>query len=294
MSQLSRRVEVDPSSFTHTHFVRLRTLIYQRTGIYFEDVKFDFVQKRVLSRMQTMEVAGFSTYFARLRLDTKGLELQELINLLTVNETYFYREDYQFDCMVNSVLPELMKGRDKRDPIRIWSAPCSTGEEPYSIALTLLERWPALNDIDVEITGSDIDTGVLERAKRGVFSARSVQYVPPKILKRHFNTLGQDAFQISDEIRQAIEFRHTNVVNTEDTKRFRDYDIIFCRNMLIYFDDASRRLAADAFYDALRPGGFIFLGHSESMGRISSLFQPRRFPECIAYQRPPLKSRRST
>jgi chemotaxis protein methyltransferase CheR len=172
------------------------------------------------------------------------------------------------------------------ETIRIWSIPSSSGEEPYSIALYLTEYWPQLAQWDVELISSDINTDILQRARTGVYSQRSVQNLPPEVLREHFTPTGDGEYRISEALRQSVEFTHVNLAEAAETRAYRDFDVIFCRNLLIYFDDVSRREAAEALYDALRPGGFVCLGHSESMSRISSLFRVRKFPDAIVYQKP--------
>jgi chemotaxis protein methyltransferase CheR len=269
-------------------FARFRDFFYRKTGICFEQNKRYFVDKRLLKRMEETGHELFRTYFTALRFQSSGEEVQELINLMTVNETYFFREEYQFECLVESVLNEIIKDKKLGDVIKIWSIPSSTGEEPYSIALYLLEYWDKINDYDVEIMSSDIDTKVLAKCKAGVYNARSVKSLPKPLLKRHFKEHSRDKFEIDIEIRDAIDFTHVNLSDPPQTESYRDIDVIFCRNLLIYFDDASRRQVGDVFFDALNPGGFIFLGHSESMSRISSLYKVKKFPKAIAYQKPSL------
>jgi chemotaxis protein methyltransferase CheR len=209
-----------------------------------------------------------------------------LTNLMTVNETYFFREEYQFKCLVDSLLPEVIKQKKQGSVIRIWSIPSSSGEEPYSIALYLTEFWPQIANWDVELISSDIDTDILHKAKLGRYSPRSVQHLPPQLLQQHFKKQLNGDYQISDDYRQSVEFTRVNLNEPADTRAYRGFDIIFCRNLLIYFDDLSRAKAAEVFFDALNPGGFICLGHSESMSRITSLFRVRKFPEAIVYQKP--------
>jgi len=267
-------------------FERFRDYFYRKTGIRFEDNKQYFVNKRLLERMEQTGSTSFRRYFTMLRFQASGEELQELINIMTVNETYFFREEYQFECLVESVLDEVIKYKSPGDTIRIWSIPSSTGEEPYSIAIYLLEFWDKIDDYDVEIMSSDIDTKVLDKCRKGVYGARSVKPLPKEIFKRYFKEIAAGQFQIEQDLRDAIDFTQVNLSNKADTRKYRQIDVIFCRNLLIYFDDASRRQAADVFYDALNSGGYIFLGHSESMSRISSLFKVKKFPKAITYQKP--------
>jgi len=183
-------------------------------------------------------------------------------------------------------LNEVARRKAPGERIRIWSVPSSTGEEPYSIALYLLERWPQIHAFDVEILSSDIDTTVLEAAQRGIYSQRSVSNLPRAYLDKYFTRHGEHEWAISRDLVAAVEFSKVNLSDPADTRRFRDIDLIFCRNLLIYFDDLSRRVAAEALFDALRPGGFVCLGHSESMSRITSLYRVRRFADAMVYQKP--------
>jgi chemotaxis protein methyltransferase CheR len=183
------------------------------------------------------------------------------------------------------VLPEIAARKRPGDTIRIWSLPCSTGEEPYSIAISVLESWPESDQYQVEILGSDVDTRVLGSAQAGVYGERSLQNVGPDLRTRYFRKLAGE-HQIISELRESIEFFQLNLSSKKEMSRYRNVDIIFCRNLLIYFDDVSRREAVESIFESLTPGGFVFLGHSESMSRMSSLFSPRRLGDCTVYQRP--------
>ncbi|MDD5227378.1 MAG: protein-glutamate O-methyltransferase CheR [Methylococcales bacterium] len=266
-------------------FLKFKEFFYRKTGIVFDHSKRYFVDKRLIDRIEATESGNFRIYFNMLRFEASGNELQNLVNTMTVNETYFFREEYQFKCLVNSLMHEITQRKTDKSPIRIWSVPSSSGEEPYSIAIYLLEYWAGINDWDVEIMSSDIDTTMIEHAKRGHYSARSVQHLPKEFLAKYFH-YQDEGYQICDDLRAAVEFSRVNIVNSADVRPYRNIDIIFCRNLLIYFDDASRRQVAEMFFDAMKTGGFVCLGHSESMSRISSLFRVRKFPEAIVYQKP--------
>jgi chemotaxis protein methyltransferase CheR len=266
-------------------FQKFREFFYRKTGIQFESSKRYFVDKRLVERIEATGSDNFRSYFTMLRFQASGEELQQLTNLMTVNETYFFREEYQFKCLVDSILPEITARKTDGSPIRIWIIPSSSGEEAYSVAIYLLELWKGIKEWDIEIISSDIDTHILGRAREGLYSARAVQQLPAKYLQKYFRRSG-DTYQICDELREAVEFTRVNLSERADTRAYRNFDVIFCRNLLIYFDDISRKTAAECFYDALNPGGFILLGHSESMSRISSLYKVRKFPEAIVYQKP--------
>jgi chemotaxis protein methyltransferase CheR len=266
-------------------FLKFREFFYRKTGIQFDDSKRYFVDRRLIDRIEATDSGCFRNYFMMLRFEASGGEIQTLTNLMTVNETYFFREEYQFKCMVNSILPEIIKHKKKDGPIRIWSMPSSSGEEPYSIAMYLLEYWSGIKQWDVEIISSDIDTKILNQARQGCYSVRSVQNLPKALLQKYFTSKGSE-YLICDDLKQAVEFTRVNLMNPADVRGYRDFDVIFCRNLLIYFDDLSRRQAADTFYDALQPGGFLCLGHSESMSRISSLYKACKFSDSVVYQKP--------
>lgn len=267
-------------------FEKFREFFYRKTGIQFDASKRYFVDKRLIDRIEATDSGTFRSYFTLLRFQASGQELQALTNAMTVNETYFFREEYQFKCLVEHLLPEITRAKRPGSTLRIWSIPSSSGEEPYSIALYLTEHWPGLAQWDVEIVSSDIDTDILRRAQAGVYSPRSVQNLPNRLLQKYFTRLADGQYQICDDFREAVHFTRVNLNEPADTRPYRGFDVIFCRNLLIYFDDLSRARAAEVFYDALHPGGFICLGHSESMSRITSLFRVRRFPDAIVYQKP--------
>ncbi len=260
---------------------------YRKTGISMDASRRYFIDKRLEERMLVNDCGTLQEYLALVRFQHDSAEMQSLINEMTVNETYFFREDYQLHCLTRRMLDEIAARKDPaRETIRIWSAPCSTGEEPYSIAIAILEQWPRAQDYDIEIFASDIDSRVLQQAREGVYGARALHRVPSKLRATYFRQIGTERWQVIDDLRQSVDFSLVNVTDRIAMSRMRGIDVIFCRNLLIYFDDQSRRQTAEMFFDALAPGGFIALGHSESMSRISSLFAPRKFPEALVHQRP--------
>lgn len=272
-------------ALTEVEFHKLCEFLYRRTGMIFAEPKRYYVERRVVERMVATESASFAAYFARLRTEGTG-EVEHFVNAFTVNETYFYREDHQLMCLSSDLLPRRIRERESSGPLRIWSVPCSTGEEPYSIAMWLLENWPLVDEYEIEIVGSDIDTAVLEAARTGIFGKRALMRLSPEMIRRYFVQLDPERWRIIDELRESVSFSAVNVVEQNETRPFGPFDVIFCRNVLIYFDDASRRVAAENLYENLYPGGFICLGHAESMSRISPLFDVARFNDAIVYQRP--------
>ncbi|HWF01012.1 MAG TPA: protein-glutamate O-methyltransferase CheR [Caulobacteraceae bacterium] len=280
--------EFDPTSgpsVSAEEFQRLGEFLYRRTGMVFGEAKRYYVQRRIWDRMAATGTTTFAVYFARLRSDLSG-EVEQFINAFTVNETYFYREDHQLRCLTSDLLPLRTERRASTDAIRIWSSPCSTGEEPYSIAMWLLENWSQVDAWDIEIVGSDIDTAVIEAAQEGVFGRRALMRLTPELISRYFTELPGERWRILDDLRSSVRFTPCNLIEEDQTRAHGRFDVIFCRNVLIYFDDASRRRAAENLYEALLPGGFICLGHTESMSRVSPLFEVARYADAIVYRRP--------
>jgi chemotaxis protein methyltransferase CheR len=251
----------------------------------FNEGKRYFVDRRVIDRMSATGSATFASYFARLRSDLQN-EVQQFINAFTINETYFYREDQQLRCLTSALLDDRVRSKKRGEPIRIWSVPCSTGEEPFSIAIWILENWPQADSHDIEIVGSDIDTKVLEAAREGIFGKRSLMRLTPELIGKYFVPIDPERWRIVQGLRESILLTSVNLVDASQTRTHGKFDVIFCRNVLIYFDDSSRRQAAENLYENLEPGGYICLGHTESMSRISPLFEVCRFADAIVYRKP--------
>jgi chemotaxis protein methyltransferase CheR len=271
---------------TSEEYIRFRDFFYAKTGVQFSETKRYFVDKRVAERARANGCDTFRDYFMLVRSGASSRELQQLINLLTVNETYFFRENYQLESLVRFVLPNIAARKRPGETIRIWSLPCSTGEEPYSIAISVLDSWSLSDQYQIEILGSDLDTRVLADAKNGVYGERSLQHVTADVRARYFRRCPGNEYQIISELRESIDFFQLNISSKLEMSRQRKIDVVFCRNLLIYFDDLSRREAVESIVESLVPGGFVFLGHSESMSRMSSLFSSRRLGESTVYQRP--------
>jgi chemotaxis protein methyltransferase CheR len=275
----------DSAPITRDEYQRLGDYLYRRTGMTFNESRRYFVDRRVAERMTATGATSFASYFARLRSDLNG-EVEKFINAFTVNETYFYREDHQLQCLTSNLLAERLRVKPSGEGVRMWSVPCSTGEEPYSIAMWLLENWPQVDSHDIEIIGSDIDTAVLSAAREGVYGKRALMRLTPALIDKYFVPEGPDKWRILEDLRSSVRFTSANLVERSETRPHGLFDVIFCRNVLIYFDDTSRRLAAENLYENLAPGGYICLGHTESMSRISPLFEVCRFADAIVYRRP--------
>jgi chemotaxis protein methyltransferase CheR len=266
------------------HLRRLCAFLYLRTGMSYGETKRYFIERRLADGMERAAVRSVPAYLTLLHTDSG--EAEALINSFTVNETYFYREEHQLRCLGHSLLPEIVARRGPGDLVRIWSVPCSTGEEPYSVAIWLLENWPLVDAYNIEILGSDIDTRVLADAALGDYGERALNRLSAEARDRYFLPETNGVRRVIPDLRESVRFTQVNLIDAAGMAAHGRFDIIFCRNVLIYFDDESRLAAARHLFEALNPGGFVCLGHTESMSRISDRFTVRRFPDAIVFQRP--------
>lgn len=266
-------------------FVKIRDLIYKKLGLFFEDKKLYFIRKRVEKRLESLNIDDPNDYVFLLRFnDADNVEMQQLANLVTTNETYMFREYEQLEAFANCCLPEVLDIKRARNEktIRVWCAGCSSGEEAYSLAIILSEVLSNPEEWKVEIQATDIDEEVLGMARRGHYEERSMRFVPEEYLGRHF-TKGLAGYSINPGTSRLVKFDHLNLNDRFSMRSMKSFDFIFCRNVLIYFDDLSRKTVVDHFYNSLNNGGYIFLGHSESIGRITSAFKLKRADNFLVY-----------
>lgn len=271
-------------TLSHDELERVAELLYRWSGMIFGASKRYYIERRIGDRIAKTGAADARSYLALVAGDPA--EREALINAFTINETYFYREDHQLAALSREILPELIRTKRPGDLVRIWSMPCSTGEEPYSIAIWLLENWPLVDAYNIEIVGSDIDTHALDQARDGRYAARSLARLPGKLVESYFEPERGHRRKIIDDLRESVRFTPANIVDRATLSGLGRFDVILCRNLLIYFDDASRKQAAANLHESLGPGGFLCLGHSESMTRISDQFTMARLEDAIVYRRP--------
>jgi chemotaxis protein methyltransferase CheR len=262
-------------AFSDEDFEALRRLVKELTGINLSDQKRELVYGRLARRLRTLHLRTFAEYRDLLNSDG-GKELGELCNAITTNLTSFFRESHHFDYLREHVLQARAADRNASRRLRIWSAGCSTGEEPYSLAMTVLEALPDLRTWDIKILATDLDSDVLARAQRGIFAADRVRALGPQRLSRFFveRRGGRDGFcyEIAPELMSLITFRQLNLMHHLPMKG--PLDVIFCRNVVIYFDKHTQReLFARVAY-LQRPADLLFLGHSESLFKVSESYNP--------------------
>lgn len=261
-------------------FKQLRDFIYEKSGIYIADTKKYLLENRLMRRIQERKLSGYEDYLYLLLYGNSTDEINKLFDVVTTNETFFFRESQQLDVFIEHLVPTIMKKNGTKD-ISIWSAACSTGEEPYTIAILLLEKGYGVKK---EIIGSDISDATLESAKRAVYNSYSLRNVPIQYLKKYFKPNGQN-YELSPAVKTAVKFMNINLIDEKKTKLASGKDIIFCRNVLIYFDDKAKKKAVSLLYDSLKPGGYLLIGLSESLHNITRAFKPVVINKVVVYQR---------
>jgi len=263
-------------------FVELKDIIYKNAAIAFADSKKYLIENRLSKRLQELNFSSFKDYIYYLKYDTKKREEMEiLLNQVTINETYFLRERAQMDHLVKNVIPALMaKGKKS---LRIWSAACSSGEEPYSIAM-LLNEAGLFNKLNIEILATDINTEVLGIAQKGLYRTISFRGVPPAIQQKYFKKDGF-TFKIDPMIMSKIKFFQGNLLSPMISSKVGKLDAIFCRNVLIYFDIPAKQKVIETFHKSLGVPGALYLGHSETLNKISDDFTMENFGGGIIYRK---------
>jgi chemotaxis protein methyltransferase CheR len=268
-------------------FRLLRDFIHGYCGIYFDDGSKFLLERRLSRRLEQHRLKNFEEYYHLLKYDRKReAELVVLIDNLTTNETYFFRESPQLRAFSDEILPELRRSLADRKVLRIWSAGCSTGEEPYTIAILLLESGDWWRDWQVEILGSDINQRVLHTARKGVYKKSAHRATSPEMLAKYFAQDEKSDYRIIDRVKELVSFSSVNLLDPHKTSLISNMDVIFCRNVIIYFDREAKKKVIESFYQKLREGGYLLLGHSESLINLSNAFMLRTLKNDMVYQKP--------
>jgi chemotaxis protein methyltransferase CheR len=266
-------------------FRLLRDLFSQKIGVQFGQESRFAMERRLRERIALLKLSTFAEYYQYLRFHPLApAEWEEAIELLTTNETYFFREDYQLRAFKNELVPMLAAAARPRRRLNVWSAGCSTGEEVYSIAMILIES-PLLAGWDVRIFGSDISKRCVAAARKGIYGAAAFRAMPDELKRRYF-TERTDGFHVSERLRGMCHFGQMNLMEEEKARLLGRADAVFCRNVLIYFDTYARRRVIDMFHERLYAGGVLLLGHSESLLNVSTAFELLHLREDLVYKKP--------
>lgn len=273
---------------TDEEFVLLRDFIYQQCGIFIAENRKYLVENRLSNRIKELNLKSYNEYYNFLRFDAnRRTELNKLFEVVTTNETSFFRNPPQLEVFQNSVLAETLERCRKsgQKKLRIWSAGCSTGEEPYTLAIILHEVLKSdIRTWDIKITANDLSEAVLGAARRGVYNEYALRTTPKEIVSSYFTQEG-NLYKVDPALKRIISFGQINLSDKEQLRRVEKSQIVFCRNVIIYFDDEMKRKVINAFYDNLEPNGVLLIGHSESLHNISRSFQLEHHKGTIVYRK---------
>ena len=271
---------------TAEQFSRMSKIIYDRSGIHFPETKKYIIESRLSHRVIELEMEDFDQYIAYLTMGPYQMEeFQEMFNRITINETSFFRNDAQLSVFEDRILPEMLEARAKTKRLRIWSAACSTGEEPFTLAMLLHRTLGVrLSDWRIEILGTDISEKALAVAQEGIYTSYAVRTTPSLMKDRYFKEDGRN-FILDDTIRSMVNFEKHNLKDRMAARRHGIWDIIFCRNVLIYFDDDMKRDVISMFAKQLAPDGTLFIGHSERIKTLTNDFTQLQIPQGFCYQK---------
>jgi chemotaxis protein methyltransferase CheR len=265
-------------------FRLMRDQIYKRTGMWFADNSKYLLQKRLSPRARELNFDSFQKYFYFLQYDPRAdAEFDQIYDLVTTNETYFFREPAQLAAFAEEIIPEILE-RKRTTKIRIWSAGCSSGEEPYSIAMLLSEAGYYDRAV-FEIFASDINQQVLAKARRGHYRESAFRATDATLREKYFTRIDDGSWRIHDDIRNRVSFGRLNLYDEGRVSLLGNLDVIFCRNVIIYFDDQSKRVVVSNFYKRLLDSGYLLLGHSESLISLSTQFKLRHLKNDMVYQK---------
>ncbi|MBE9532398.1 MAG: protein-glutamate O-methyltransferase CheR [Proteobacteria bacterium] len=267
-------------------FTEFRDFIYELCGISFADTKVYLLEDRLSRRLEEKNISSYEEYLYFLKYDPgKATELKNLYNSITTNETSFYRDLPQLTAFMEGVLPLALENKKPTDKkLRIWSAGCSTGEEPYTLAMMLMESGLMLKGWTIEILASDISDRVLRSSRSAVYGDYSIRNTPENVLRKYF-TRAADGYHVNPEVRSLIRFMNINLFDSLQVRSAMNIDVIFCRNVIIYFDDDSKRKVIGHFSDRLVDNGILVLGFSETLINITRAFKPKGVNKCVVYQK---------
>ncbi|MEI0530513.1 protein-glutamate O-methyltransferase CheR [Brachyspira pilosicoli] len=269
---------MNSSSLNEEYLELFKEFIYNKSGIRFNLINQVILESRIQSSMKERNILNVGDYFHLISNDKNELKL--FLDNITTNLTKFFRTESNFELLKNKVLPIILNNKRYSDNIYIWSSGCSTGEEPYSIAMTCLET-PKIYSSNVKIYATDISMQSLEVAKKGIYDKDKVSNISAEYLSKYFDELPNNKYKVKDEIKSMVSFEYHNLINPNS--KYLNIDVVFCRNVLIYFDNESVKLTVNRFYDILNKHGFLFIGHSESLFGLDTKFKFNNIDNSIVY-----------
>ena len=287
--QAQDRIRVDfAPKLSEETFVMLRDFIYSKTGIFFPEKKKYLIEGRLVKRLQVLKLGHFEDYLQLLKYDQlKQNEFEFLCNTITINETSFFRNDAQTDAFQKKFAEEVIEAKKvyNNRTLRIWCAACSSGEEPYSLAMLYLEHLkPRYPELRIEIIGTDINTAVLDMAHKAEYNQYAIRSMPKLYLNKYF-AQSNGVYRLRQEVKELVRFEYINLIDREKMRHMMHFDFIFCANVLIYFDEKAKIQVVGDLFNSLNRGGYLFIGFSEMLHRISTAFKLVSIPKTTAYKK---------
>ena len=272
---------------TDEEFRLLADFIYDHAGLYFDESNRFLLESRLQNRLKEHHFDSFLKYYHYLLFhQEKMTEISAMLDVITTNETYFYREKYQLEALSEEILPALAREKMCTKKLRIWSAGCSTGEEPFTLAIIVKESGLFDDSWRVDIIGTDISQRVLRTARKAVYSQSSFRAIDDGFVERYFTRTPEGKYSIDESIKSMVHFGHLNLMDEKMMGLIGECDVIMCRNVIIYFDVNAKAKVVNSFYRKLVPKGYLLLGHSESLMNITTVFKLKHLAKVMVYQKP--------
>jgi chemotaxis protein methyltransferase CheR len=269
-------------------FILFQKLLIETCGLYFEEGRNQSLHLALWQRLQHRGYDSYREYYNLLKFHPEGRqELRELLDLITIGETYFFRNKAQFNVLMKSVLPEIIQRKvsSQKKSIRVWSAGCSRGDEPYSIAIAMMEVIPSYHEWDISILGTDINRNGLAYAKEAHYEEKDIRYLPKEYLEKYFKIQGS-TYTLLPDVRRWVQYEYHNLVQDSFFhEKMQNIDLVFCRNVTIYFDFPTTRRVIENFYNCLTEEGYLFIGHTETLWQITNKFERIEFPQTFIYRK---------
>ena len=285
------KLETEPE-MTLEEFAMIRDYIHEKSGIFFAENKMYLVKNRLIKRMAELGIKSYRDYFYHVKYDATLKEFNQLMNQVTTNETSFFRNEPQLKSFSEEVLPLLIEQKKQGKgikSIKIWSAGCSTGEEPYTLGIMILQKFASLAGWNVEIVANDISEQALHKARMGEYTGITLRNITPEMLNAYFTKVA-DIYKVKPEVKALVKFSHMNLNDPRRISFSSNFDVIFCRNVMIYFSDEVKKQLVRGFYNALQPGGYFYIGHSETLHGISKAFKLVYFKNALVYHKEAVES----
>jgi chemotaxis protein methyltransferase CheR len=278
---------IDTANMKEETFEGLRKIIYDKFGIHFSSSKKYLLSTRLSKLLRERNINDFDKYLNILNSGASGFELRKIADTVTINETFFFRAKEQLDVLEKTIVRDIIESKAgfSKNIFKIWSAACSSGEESYTLAMIIKEKIQTqFPDVQFQIYGTDINSNVINKARAGVYHDYAMKDVPPQYMMKYFVKKGKE-YHISEDIKKMVSFSMINLYDKEQMRLQKNFDLVICANVLIYFDINSKKTVLEHLYNSLNESGYLFVGYSESLFGVSDKFKMIHYPKAIVYKK---------